>query len=363
MSSPKEQQMNQIQIAGTKVGLGFRPFIIAEMSGNHNQSLERALAIVEAAARTGVQALKLQTYTADTLTLDVQDPSFVIDDGGLWHGYSLYKLYQVAHTPWEWHEPIMKRAKELGLICFSTPFDETAVDFLEKLNVPAYKIASFEATHLPLIKKAASTGKPLIISIGMAKLKEVEELIATAQSAGCKELILLKCTTAYPAKPEDAHLRTIPDMRKRLGCEVGLSDHTLGIGVSLAAVAVGATVIEKHFTLRRADGGVDAEFSMEPEEMKALVIESERVWQAMGEVFYGPTEAEKPSLLEQQSLYVAKDMKAGDAFTKENIRCIRPHFGLAPKYYDVVLGRKATRDLKMGTPLSWELVSGAPPQK
>jgi len=349
--------MNKIQIEGVKIGLQYRPFIIAEMSGNHNQSLERALEITEAAAKSGAHALKLQTYTADTLTLDVKSDAFVLDDEeSLWKGSSLYDLFKIAHTPWEWHAPIMKRAKELGLICFSTPFDETAVDFLEELNVPVYKIASFEITHLPLIRKAASCGKPLIISTGMATLEEVEEAVDTARKAGAKEVVLLKCTSSYPARPEDANVRTISHMRERFGCEVGLSDHTLGVGVAVAAAAQGATVIEKHFTLRRADGGVDAAFSLEPEEMSALVEETERAWQALGEVRYGPTKAEEPSLQERRSLYVAADMKAGDKFSEDNLRCIRPSYGLAPKYYDQLLGRKVRGDVKKGTPLSWALV-------
>ena len=283
-----------IDIADKKIGLEHTPFLIAEMSGNHNQSLERALEIVEAAAETGVHALKLQTYTADTLTLDVSDGDFFIKDkNSLWKGRSLYELYQEAYTPWEWHEPIMQRASELGMLCFSTPFDDSAISFLEDLNVPAYKIASFENTHLSLIKKAASTGKPMIISTGMASISEMDEMVQTIRDAGCEQFILLKCTSAYPATPENSNVLTIPHMRKLFNCEVGLSDHTMGIGASVAAVAHGATVIEKHFTLRRADGGVDSAFSMEPEELKQLVVETERAWQSLGEVKYGVSEAEK----------------------------------------------------------------------
>ncbi len=349
--------MREIKIGGIKIGLHHRPFIIAEMSGNHNQSLERALQITEAAAKAGVQAIKLQTYTADTVTLDVKTEEFMLrDKKSLWKNQSLYDLFKLAYTPWEWHKPIMRRAKELGMLCFSTPFDETAVDFLEKLNVPAYKISSFEITHLPLISKVASTGKPIIISTGMATKKEVKEAVAVARAVGCKDIILLKCTSAYPAKASDANILTIPDMRQSFDCEVGLSDHALGIGVSVAAVAHGATVIEKHFTLRRQDGGVDSAFSLELEEMKALVLETEQAWQSLGKVYYGPTRSEKPSLQERRSLYVAADMKAGNMFTKENLRCIRPSYGLSPKYYDAFLGKKVRRDIKKGTPVSWDLI-------
>jgi N-acetylneuraminate synthase len=333
------------------------PFIIAEMSGNHNHSLDRALTIVEAAAGAGAHAVKLQTYTADTITLDISDGEFFIsDEKSLWKGQSLYDLYEQAYTPWEWHEPIMERAEELGLICFSTPFDETAVDFLEDLNVPAYKIASFENNHLPLIQKAASTGKPLIISTGLATVAEIDEAVRTARDAGCRDLALLKCTSTYPATPENSNIITLPHMRKLFDCEVGLSDHTMGVGVAVAAVSHGATVIEKHFTIRRADGGVDSAFSMEPEEMQSLVVETERAWQSLGGVQYGPTEAERESLVFRRSLYVAEDMKAGDVFTRENLRCVRPGLGLAPKYYEVLLGKRVNRDVKKGTAVDWKMV-------
>lgn len=346
-----------VQIDNISIGLSQKPFIIAEMSGNHNQSLERALEIVEAAAASGAHALKLQTYTADTITLDVSEGEFFIEDeDSPWKGKSLYELYQEAYTPWEWHEPIMKRANELGILCFSTPFDETAVDFLEELNVPAYKIASFENTHLPLIKKVASTGKPMIISTGMATIAELDETVRTIRDAGCDQFVLLKCTSTYPASPDNSNVLTIPHMRKLFNCEVGLSDHTMGVGAAMAAVAHGATVIEKHFTLRRADGGVDSAFSQEPEEMKQLVVETERAWQALGKVSYGRTEAEKGSLTFRRSLYIAEDMKAGDVLTKENLRIVRPGLGLPPKYYDVLLGRKVNQDVKKGTALSWKLV-------
>jgi N-acetylneuraminate synthase len=346
-----------MQIGHHSIGTGHRPFIIAEMSGNHNQSLERAMEIVEAAARTGVQALKLQTYTADTMTLAINEGEFFInDEQSLWKGRNLHDLYKQAYTPWEWHKPIMDRARELGMLCFSTPFDETAVDFLESLDVPAYKIASFENIHLPLIRKVAATGKPLIISTGMANLAEIDEAVRTARAAGCRDLVLLKCTSTYPATPQNTNVATIPHMRQLFGCEIGLSDHTMGIGASVAAVALGGTVIEKHFTLRRADGGVDSTFSLEPEEMTALVVETERAWQSLGEVRYGPTEAEQKSLVFRRSIYIAKPVKAGDVLTPDNLRCVRPGLGLPPRYYEQLLGRKVGRDAPAGTPMSWDLL-------
>jgi N-acetylneuraminate synthase len=349
--------MSAVTIGGRRVGVDQPPLVIAEMSGNHNRSLERALAIVEAAARAGAHALKLQTYTADTITLDVQQGDFQISDPeSLWDGANLHRLYQDASTPWEWHAPIFQRCRELGLICFSTPFDESAVDFLEGLGVPAYKIASFENVHLPLIRKAAATGKPLIVSTGMASLAELDEAVRTARDAGCRELVLLKCTSSYPATPEFSNLRTIPHLRELFGVEVGLSDHTLGVGAAVAAVALGATVLEKHFTLCRADGGIDSAFSLEPAELAGLVQETERGWQALGNVSYGPTAKERGSLRFRRSLYLARDMLAGDAFTPENLRIVRPGFGLPPKYYEVVLGRRITRDAPKGTALSWDLI-------
>jgi pseudaminic acid synthase len=344
-----------MKISDVSVGLSDRPYIIAEMSGNHNQSLDRALQIVDAAAATGAHALKLQTYTADTITLDVRGGSFEISDkNSLWAGKNLHDLYKMAYTPWEWHEPIMDRAKALGMACFSSPFDETAVDFLEGLNVPAYKIASFENNHLPLIRKAASTGKPLIISTGMASLAELEEAVVTARNAGCRDLVLLKCTSTYPATPDNTNVLTIPHMRDLFGCEIGLSDHTMGVGVAVAAVAHGATVVEKHFTLARSDGGVDSAFSLEPAEMAALVTETERAWQSLGAVRYGPTEAEKRSLIFRRSIYVAEDVKAGETFDTANLRIVRPGEGLAPRFFDMVIGKSAKRDLPKGTPLDWD---------
>jgi N-acetylneuraminate synthase len=327
------------------------------MSGNHNQSLERALEIVEAAAKTGAHALKIQTYTPDTMTLDLDEREFHISDPkSLWEGKSLYKLYGEAYTPWEWHMPIFDRARELGIIAFSTPFDDTAVDFLEGLDVPCYKIASFENTDLPLIRRVAATGKPLIISTGMASIAELDETVRAAREAGCKDLILLKCTSTYPATADNSNILTIPHMRELFCCEVGLSDHTMGVGVSVASVALGATVIEKHFTLNRSDGGVDSTFSMEPTEMTQLVVETERAWQAIGKVSYGATEAEKKSIVFRRSLYVVKDIKAGEVLTNENVRAIRPGLGLPTKYLPQIINRLAKQDLKRGTALSWDLI-------
>jgi N-acetylneuraminate synthase len=346
-----------IQIGGRFVGQGNPPFIIAEMSGNHNQSLDRALKIVDAAAKAGAHAIKLQTYTADTMTLDIKDGDFLINDPkSLWDGNSLYELYQKAYTPWEWHKPIFDRCCELGLIGFSTPFDETAVDFLESLDAPCYKIASFENTDLPLLTKVAKTGKPVIMATGMATLSELDLSVATLRSAGCKNLILLKCTSAYPALASDANLLTIPHMCDCFDCQVGLSDHTMGIGVSIASVVLGATVIEKHFTLSRADGGVDAAFSLEPHELQNLVIEIKRAWQALGSVSYMPSAIEKDSLKLRRSLYIVRGMNAGDVLTKELVRIIRPGYGLAPRYIDEVLGKKIIGNIKRGTPLSWDII-------
>lgn len=346
-----------MRIEDRQIGQNVAPFVIAEMSGNHNQSLERALEIVEAAARSGAHALKIQTYTPDTMTIDLNEREFHISDlNSLWAGTSLYKLYGEAYTPWEWHKPIFDRCRELGMIGFSTPFDDTAVDFLESLNVPCYKIASFENTDIPLIRKVAATGKPMIISTGMASIAELDETVRNARDAGCKDLVLLKCTSTYPAMAMNTNILTIPHMRALFDCEVGLSDHTMGLGVSVASVALGASVIEKHFTLNRADGGVDSAFSMEPAEMSALVVDSERAWQALGAVRYGPSNAEMKSLQFRRSLYVVKDMKAGEVLTQENVRAIRPGLGLPTKYLDVVLGKSVLMDVTRGTALGWALL-------
>lgn len=348
-----------MKILEREIGRHARPYVIAEMSGNHNQSLERALAIVDAAADAGADAVKLQTYTAETMTLKVDAPGFVIDDPkSLWAGRHLYDLYDEAHTPWAWHAAIFERAGSRGLHCFSTPFDETAVDFLESLGAPAYKIASFECTDLPLIRKVAATGKPMIISTGMASLAEIDETVRTARAAGCRDLVLLKCTSTYPASPENTHLNTIPVLRQAFGCEVGLSDHTMGCGAAVAAVALGATVLEKHFTLSRADGGVDSTFSLEPAELAQLRTETERAWQALGGVVFGGSAAEQKSLAYRRSLYVAEDLKAGDRLTPRNLRAVRPGHGLPPKHLHELLGRRVLADVARGTPASWSLVQG-----
>ena len=348
---------SEVDIGGRVIGTGYPPFVIAEMSGNHNHSLERALEIVEAAARSGVHALKIQTYTPDTMTIDLDEREFHISDpNSLWEGTSLYKLYEKAYTPWEWHAAIFDRAHELGLVPFSTPFDDTAVDFLESLNVSCYKIASFENTDLPLIRRVAETGKPIIISTGMATVAELDEAVCAARESGCKDLILLKCTSTYPATANNTNIQTIPHMRELFSCEVGVSDHTLGVGVAVASVAFGATVIEKHFTLDRADGGVDSSFSMEPGEMTQLVTETERAWRALGEVSYGSTEAEEKSLQFRRSLYVVEDLKAGDILTKDNVRAIRPGYGLPTKYLTQVIGKPVNKDVKRGTALGWNLI-------
>ncbi|MCK5311756.1 MAG: pseudaminic acid synthase [Desulfobacteraceae bacterium] len=344
-------------IANRQISREHPPFIIAEMSGNHNQSLDRAIKIVEAAANAGAHAIKLQTYTPDTMTLDLDKDEFYISDKfSLWKGRSLYDLYKEAQTPWEWHKPIFDRARELGLIAFSTPFDNTAVDFLEDLNVPCYKIASFENTDIPLIRKVASTGRPMIISTGMASISELDETVKAARENGCNDIVLLKCTSAYPATPENTNISTIPHMRKIFDCEVGVSDHTTGIGVSVASIALGATVIEKHFTLNNSDGGTDAAFSLAPDGMKSLVEETMCAWEALGQIIYGSTENEKASMKFRRSLYITKDMNAQDIFTKYNVRSIRPGYGLQPKYLDEVLGKRIKQDVEKGTALGWELI-------
>ena len=332
------------------------PFVIAEMSGNHNQSLDRAMSIVEAAARAGAHALKIQTFTPDTMTLDLRHGEFVIaDPRSPWRGEAVYELYKKAQTPWEWHAPLFARARELGMIGFSSPFDETAVEFLESLDVPLYKIASFENTDLPLIRKVAATGKPVIMSTGMATAGELELSVRTAREAGCTDLTLLKCTSTYPATPENSHLRTIPHMRELYDCPVGLSDHTLGVGAAVAAVALGAPVIEKHLTLARAEGGVDSSFSLEPDEFAQLIRETRAAWLAMGQVHYGPTQAEAVAVTRRRSVYVVKKVRPGDKVTRENIRCIRPGHGLAPRHFDALLGRTFRCGAEPGTPMSWAL--------
>jgi len=331
-----------------------RPFIIAEMSGNHNQSLDRALELVDAAARSGAHALKLQTYTADTITmrgaLTIEDPN------SLWAGQELYNLYQQAYTPWEWHEAIFKRARELGMMAFSSPFDESAVDFLESLDVPLYKIASFENTHHPLLEKVARTGKPVIMSTGVSSFEDIAESVEVLKQAGCPEIILLKCTSTYPATPENTNLLTIPAMRERFQCEIGLSDHTMGIGVAVAAVGLGVRVIEKHFTLRRADGGVDSTFSMEPEELQALVTETERAYLALGNIQTEVQSVEEKSLLFKRSIYASMDILPGEIISKDNTKIIRPAKGLAPKHWKEIEGKKAATKIPAGTPIHWDMI-------
>lgn len=345
------------KIQDTIISPDHKPFVIAEMSGNHNQSLERAFEIVDAAAEAGASALKLQTYTADTITFNGTSDEFVIkDQNSLWKNQNLHKLYQMAYTPWEWHKPIFDRAKAHGMLAFSSPFDTTAVDFLESLEVPCYKIASFENTDHILLKKVAQTGKPVIMSTGVASIADIQESVGVLRKYGCKDLVLLKCTSTYPATPESTNLLTIPHMRELFDCQIGLSDHTMGIGAGIAAVALGARVLEKHFTLRRADGGVDSSFSLEPEELKNLVIESERAFLAMGKVNYILSEKEQKSLQYKRSLYVVEPMKTGEIFSEKNVRSIRPSNGLHTRYYEDILGKTATQDIEAGTALSWELV-------
>jgi pseudaminic acid synthase len=347
--------MNDFKIGCRTVGQSHSPFVIAEMSGNHNQSLDRAFAIIDAAAKSGAHAVKLQTYTPDTMTIQSAGGLFNIDDeDSLWKGRNLYELYKEAHTPWEWHAPLFEYAQKKGLIIFSTPFDETAVDFLEELKVDAYKVASFENTDVPLLKKVASTGKPVIMSTGLATLSDLDNAVSILRNGGCKDLVLLKCTSTYPATPENTNLLTIPHLQQMFNCHVGLSDHTMGIGAAVASVALGARVIEKHFTLNRADGGVDSTFSIEPAELESLVIESERAFLSLGKIQYGIQEVEKKSLRFKRSLYVVKDIQAGEIFTAENIRVIRPGDGLPPKYYETILGKTARTSLLKGTPLNWD---------
>lgn len=346
------------KIGNFTVGHMHRPFIVAEMSGNHNQDINRALALVKAAADAGAHALKLQTYTADTITINHKGGLFDIkDEKSLWKNRNLYELYQEAHTPWEWHKEIFDYAKELGMTAFSSPFDETAVDFLENLNVPAYKIASFESNHFPLLKKVAQTGKPILISSGTSNLNELYESVQYLKANGAKNIVIFKCTSTYPASPENTNLNTIPVLQSIFeDCIIGLSDHTMGIGASVAAVALGARVIEKHFTLRRADGGVDSSFSLEPEELCNLVIETERAFLAMGSVQLDTQKAEEKSRQFKRSIYAVKNIMAGEKLTTENIRVIRPGDGLSPKYFEQILESPAKQDIPFGTPIHWGLI-------
>ncbi|MDI6758102.1 MAG: pseudaminic acid synthase [Candidatus Omnitrophota bacterium] len=345
-------------VKGRNIGVSEAPFVIAEMSGNHNQSLECAFQIIEAAANAGVDALKIQTYTADTMTIDSQNSDFMInDEKSLWKGQSLYQLYQKAYTPWEWQKEIFKKCHDLGIIGFSTPFDVTAVDFLEKLNVPCYKIASFENTDHILLRKVASTHKPVFMSIGMATLEEISESVSLLKENGCTSLALLKCTSSYPALPNESNIITIKDICGKFSCcAVGLSDHTMGFGVAVASIALGSSIIEKHFTLSRAEGGVDSAFSVEPEEMKRLIEECKKAWQSIGEIKYGPTNSEISAFKYRRSLYFVSNLRKGEKITAMNVRSIRPAFGLATKYYDFILGRRVAKDVEKGTPVSWDLV-------
>ncbi len=344
-----------MHIGDIAIGPNHPPFIIAELSGNHNQSKDRAIQIVDAAKNSGVHAIKLQTYTADTMTLYISKGSFqIIDAGSVWNGRKLYELYDEAHTPWQWHNDIFDRCKEIGLLCFSTPFDASSVEFLESLKAPAYKVASPEILDIPLIQKIARTGKPIIMSTGMATIQEIAEAVEAAKKAGCKDLVLLKCTSAYPANPKDSNLATIPHMKELFGVQVGISDHTPGIGVPLAAIALGATMVEKHITLKRSDGGVDAAFSLEPQEFSHLVSESARVKNAIGKINYGPVKNEEGAIKFRRSLYFTRDLQKGDVITKENIQSLRPGDGISPKYSDIVLGKKVNCDIKMGDPVLWD---------
>jgi pseudaminic acid synthase len=352
--------MKEIRIGSYTIGEAHPPFIVAELSGNHNQSLERALHLIDLAKAAGVHAIKLQTYTPDTITLNSHEEAFVIqDEKSLWKGRQLYELYQEAYLPWEWHATIFEKCQQLGLIVFSTPFDESAIDFLETLAVPCYKIASPEIVDLPLIRKAAQTGKPLIISTAASTLMEIGEAVATAREAGCQEIILLKCTASYPADPKNANLRTIPHLAACFDTLVGLSDHTLGIGVAIASVAQGACFIEKHFTSSREEGGVDSAFSMEPEEFKLLVIESKRAWEALGHIRYRPLDEEQVTYSHRPSLYFVEDLASGEVIQSQHIRSVRPGKGLPPKEELHIIGLTLKQAVKKGTPVSWSQVQAS----
>jgi len=354
VKSGVEMKSKTLRIGSREISTGGQPYVIAELSGNHGKSFERMVEMIRAAKEAGADAVKLQTYTPDTLTIDCANESFQIGKGTIWEGKSLYQLYCEAYTPWDWQPKLKALAGELGLHCFSTPFDDTAVDFLEQIDVPAHKIASFELVDTGLLRKIAGTGKPVIMSTGMATLAEIDEAVHTLREAGCTELALLKCTSAYPSPPEEMNLRTIPHLAEAFGFPVGLSDHTLGISISVAAVALGACIIEKHFTLRRSDGGPDAIFSLEPPEFKAMVDAVRIAEKALGQVNYEVTETEAASRVFRRSLFVIADVKAGEIFTKENVRSIRPCYGIEPKHLPDVLGRRAACNIERGTPLDWK---------
>ena len=345
-----------VQIAGRRIGPDHEPYIICELSGNHNGSLERALLLLEVAAATGADAVKIQSYTPDTITIDHDGPGFTIE-GGLWDGRRLYELYSEAQTPFEWHAPLFERARELGVTLFSTPFDESSVDLLESLDAPAYKIASFEAVDLPLIACVARVGKPMIISTGMANFEEIGAAVDTARENGCEQLVLLHCVSSYPAPDEDTNLRTIPDLARSFNCIAGLSDHTHGSAVAVASISLGGCVVEKHFTMSRADGGPDAAFSLEPDEFSTLVEDCKRAWRALGHVSYDLCGSERGSLQFRRSLYAIRDIAEGEALSRENVRSIRPGFGLAPKHLNEVLGQHAARPIRRGEPLDWAAVA------
>jgi pseudaminic acid synthase len=348
--------MHRITIAGREIGSDRPPYVIAELSANHNGSLDRAIAIIDAAKAAGADAVKLQTYRADTITIDHDGPEFLLTDG-LWAGRRLYELYADAAMPWEWHKPLFEHAKKIGITVFSSPFDATAIDLLQSLGAPAFKVASLEMADLPLIKRMAATGKPLIMSTGASELSEIADAVGAARAGGCKEIMLLQCTSGYPTPPGDSNLKTIANLGETFDCVVGLSDHTMGTAVPVAAVALGACAIEKHFTLRRADGGVDSAFSLEPEELARLTADCRTAWEAMGHVHYGVVASEKSIRALRRSLYVVKDVAAGEKLTDENVRSIRPGLGLAPKFLPDVLGRPASRTLKRGTALDWSMIA------
>jgi N-acetylneuraminate synthase len=344
-----------IEIAGRPIGRDHEPYVICELSANHNGSLDRALELLDAAAETGADAVKIQTYTPDTMTIDHDGPGFRIA-GGLWDGRTLYDLYGEAQTPFAWHAALFARARELGVTLFSTPFDESAVELLEELDAPAYKIASFEAIDLPLIARVAATGKPMIVSTGMANLDEIGEAVGAARGNGCEEIVLLHCVSSYPAPDEQSNLRTVPDLAERFGVVTGLSDHTFGSAVAVASIALGGCMVEKHFTLARADGGPDSAFSLEPGEFETLVEDCKRAWRALGSATYDLQGCERGSMVFRRSIYVVRDIAAGEPLTADNVRSIRPGYGLPPKHLPEVLGRRAARDLKRGEPLDWEAV-------
>lgn len=359
MKARPDQPANEIAIAGRAIGAGHPPYLIAEMSANHNGDLERARAIMTAAAQAGADAVKLQTYTADTITIDHDGPGFRIEEG-LWAGRTLHELYEEAHTPWDWHPALFEHGRALGLAVFSSPFDPSAIDLLESLDAPAYKVASFEIVDLPLIERIAETGKPMILSTGMASEDEINDAVAAARSGGCATPVLLHCVSGYPTPVEEADLRTIPDMAQRFGTTVGLSDHTIGTAVAVAAVTLGAVVIEKHLTLARADGGPDSAFSLEPDEFAQLVENCRAAWQALGKAGYGLRQSEKDNRLFRRSLYAVRDIAAGQPVVADAVRSIRPGHGLAPKHLAAVLGRRAKQDIARGTPLDWSLLEDGP---